>query len=437
MTWQISKFSLSFGMPSKYSFFQVGSTAVGVFPMQEVESVTVGVWFKVGGRHENSKENGIAHFIEHMLFKGTKNYNSRELTEMIEGRGGDINAFTAEEMTCYYARMASKHLPLLLDTLFEMTLDSTFPNIEFERERGVIQEEIRMYDDQPSSVVMDVLNSLLWPDHSLGRSITGTVKAIAGMQRKDLIKYWKNNYHPQNMVVAIAGKTTPDEVKHLLHKRLSSKKSISNLPHSSLPRIKSTKRIQMVERPVQQVNLAIGYPCISKHDPRRHALRILSVILGENMSSRLFQSLREKHGLVYSVQSSFSTLSDVGAFYIQAGLERNHLSHALKLIHKEIEKIKTTKINAKELERAKDYSIGQMIMSLESTTNQMVWIGEGMIGYQRIPSSKELIDSLQAVHADEIRSLAQYVFQSERFHAACVGPNLNSKNFDKEFSMFT
>lgn len=410
-------------MATRYESFQMGGSTIALCPMQDLESVAVGLWFRVGGRYEKAGENGMAHFIEHMLFKGTRHRNARQISEAIEGRGGDINAFTAEEMTCYYARMSARHFPLLVEVLFDMTRNSLFPAEEFDRERTVIQEEIRMYNDQPASVAMDQLNMLLWPGHSLGRPITGTLESVEAIRRADLCRFWKQNYHAANLILTVAGRIDRPFVEKTLQPWLGKtsprlKPSRFGKPAGKL----ATKPVITASRSVEQVSISIGSYGLSRHDPRRHAMRLLSVVLGENMSSRLFQTLRERHGLAYSVQSSISQFEETGAFYIQLGLEEKNVLKAVKLIRKEIASLMQGKISSAELKRAKDYAIGQLQLNLESSTNHMFWMGEGMVAYRRIPSADEVMDKLSAVQAKDISQLANDLFGKNQFYLSFVGP---------------
>jgi len=416
-------------MAARYESFQMGGATVALCPMADLESVAVGLWFRVGGRYEKIRENGMAHFIEHMLFKGTRRRSARKISEVIEGRGGDINAFTSEELTCYYARMSARHFPLLVDVLFDMTRNSTFPADEFERERTVIQEEIRMYNDQPGSVAMDQLNMLLWPSHSLGRPITGTVESVGAISRADLCGFWKRYYHPANLVLTVAGRVNRPSVEKALEPWLG--KTTSRLKPSTLgeraPKSPAPQRGIATARPVEQVSVAIGSYGLSRHDPRRHTMRLLSVLLGENMSSRLFQNLRERHGLAYSVQSSVSQFEETGAIYIQLGLEAGNVLKAVKLIRKEIVSLLQGKISRAELKRAKDYAIGQFQLNLETSTNHMFWMGEGIAAYRRIPSAEEVMKRFSGVQAEDISRLARDIFGKGRFYLSLVGPEESVK----------
>lgn len=395
---------------------------LAVAEMPQVESVSVGLWFGVGGRHEPERLNGVSHFIEHMIFKGTRRRSAREISEAVEGVGGYLNAFTAEEMTCYFAKASARHFPRLCDVLLDMLVNSTFPTDEIERERGVICEEIRMYEDQPQQVSQEKLNALLWAGHPLGRPLAGTVKHVERMSRTDLMDYRKKHYHAGNLWISIAGKVSPAQAKAVLQpllKRLQSGRPANALPVSAKQR---APRVEVVRKPIEQSHIAIGLRGVSRHDPQRYAVRLMSVILGENMSSRLFQEIREKHGLAYSIQSTVSYLHDTGCFGISAGVENGKLSKALTLALKSVKQFAAKGPTSEELSRAKEYTLGQMALSLESTTNQMMWMGEHAISHGKVIDPSKVAEKIESVTANQIKAIAQVLVQDSRLNVAVVSP---------------
>ena len=281
---------------------------LAVAQMPHVESVSVGFWLGVGGRQETRRQNGIFHFLEHMLFKGTTKRNAREISEAVEGVGGYMNAFTAEEMTCYYARASATHLDVVVDVLTDMLLRATFPAAEIERERGVIQEEIRMYEDQPSQLAQDMASALLWPNHPLGRPLLGTSEIVQRMKRRDLLNYRRKFYHSGNLCVTVAGKTDLAEVKELLRPLLRQFPTGPRAMFAPVSRRQTAPRFEVARKAIEQTQFVVGLRGVSRHDPRRSAFRLMSVMLGENMSSRLFQNVREKHGLAYSIRDRKSVV---------------------------------------------------------------------------------------------------------------------------------
>ncbi|MEM9445560.1 MAG: pitrilysin family protein [Verrucomicrobiota bacterium] len=420
-----------------YSMHQLGQSTLGLCAMPGVESASVGLWFRVGSRHEPEILNGAAHFIEHMLFKGTRKRNALDISQSVESVGGDLNAFTSEEMTCYFARLGSDHLEMALDVLFDMLWHSTFIKEEVERERGVIQEEIRMYEDQPHVHVGELLNSLLWKGNSLSRPIAGSVQTVENFTKQALVKFWKNHYIPQNLVVTVSGCFEEHRLQKLLQKHTNIERQ-GNRADSFKLKLRSYKTVQCLAEPkeIQQMNVSMGMRGYKRTDPRRFAERVLSIILGGNMSSRLFQTVREKHGLAYSVHTSASHFHDTGAFYIQAGLEAVNIEKAFKVIAKELSKIKNTRVSSAELKRAKDYIIGQLKLGLESTSNQMMWMGESIIGREEILDPHEVIDEVNSVTAEAVRGVAQDLFQPGKTFVACIGPEVTQSILKKWLAPF-
>jgi predicted Zn-dependent peptidase len=397
---------------------------LAVAQMPHVESVSVGFWLGVGGRHEAKRQNGIFHFLEHMLFKGTTKRTAREISEAVEGVGGYLNAFTAEEMTCYYARASATHLPEVVDVLTDMLLRATFPAAEIERERGVIQEEIRMYEDQPSQLAQDMATTLLWPNNPLGRPLAGTSENIQRMRRRDLLHYRRKFYHAGNLCVTVAGKTDLAEVKDLLRPLLRHFPTGPRAQFEPVSRRQGAARFHLIRKPIEQTQFVIGLRGISRHDPRRSAFRLMSVLLGENMSSRLFQTVREKHGLAYSISTGANYYEEAGSFFVNAGVENSKTAHAIKLTLQTIRKLSRRAPSAKELRRAKEYTYGQIHLSLESTDGQMMWLGEGLIGHNRVLNPDKLIQQIEAVTPEEVRAAAALLVHDERINIAAVSPTV-------------
>ena len=394
---------------------------------QEAPGVAVGLFYPAGSRWENTEEHGAAHFVEHLLFKGTEKHSCKELSRAVEGRGGDLNAFTGEETLCLHGRVPAGHGPMLISLLAEMALSSTFPKEEVERERGVITEEIRMMDDQPAVVAGEALNALLWPEQALGRPIAGTIASVGGIPRKGLMGYWERRIRGVRPVLAIAGGMSLEEVRKTAKVALRrSSPTASGEPIPARRVRSSTVRVVAVAKPVAQVNVTLGIYAFRRQDPRRHGLRMLSVILGEAMSSRLFQRLREEQGLVYSVSSGVHLQRDDGAFYISAGLEPGNLSKALGLIAGELKSLAAKGPGAAELKRAKDYVTGQFALGLEGTSQQMFWIGDSMLTRGRVVEPKEAIEKLAAVDAKIVKEVAQELFQPGRMGVAASGPEMDA-----------
>jgi predicted Zn-dependent peptidase len=390
--------------------------------MPHMASVSLGLWVGVGGRYEPADLNGASHFIEHMLFKGTRKRSARAISQDVEGIGGYLNAFTSEENTCFYSRARHDRFDELLEVLADMFANSTFDPVEIEKERGVIKEELAMYRDQPAHHVQELLNETLWPGQPLGRSLTGTNRTLNAMSRADLLHFKRSNYVTGSIVVAAAG--------NLTHQRVL--KSVARFSRGftrgSRPRFapsdnsQSAPRIRTFRRRTQQTQLALGIRTCSRHDDRRFALRLLNTILGENMSSRLFQVVREDRGLAYNIFSVLSFFHDTGDLVISAGLDTENVAEVLRLIVVELRRMRRSAPDRGEFQRARDYIIGQFDLGLESSENQMMWLGEQVIGYGRIMLPTAIRRRLSAVTPSAVRDVARDFLRSDRLNIALVSP---------------
>src|SRR5882724_8062262 len=383
-------------------------------------SVSLGLWVGVGGRYEPAELNGVSHFIEHLLFKGTPKRSAKEISQAVEGIGGYLNAFTGEESTCFYSKGRHECFDELLDVLADMFLNSKFDPVEIEKERAVIKEELAMYLDQPQHHVQELLNATLWPNQPLGRPLTGTGKTLDTMVRADLLRFQQTNYVTGASLISAAGNLSPKRVVTAVS-RLAPRFPAGKRP-SFVPATDGQvrPRLRLMTKRTEQTQLALGIRACSRHDPRRFALRLLNTILGENMSSRLFQVVREDGGLAYNIYSSLSFFDDTGDLVISAGLDTDNLSKTLKLILRELRHLTTAPPAATELRRARDYVIGQIDLSLENTESQMMWLGEQLLGYGKVVPAHEIKGRLARVTASEIRSAAREFFRSERLNLALV-----------------
>jgi predicted Zn-dependent peptidase len=395
--------------------------------MPHMASISLGIWVGVGGRHETATLSGASHFIEHLLFKGTRHRTAKQISQDVEGIGGYLNAFTTEELTCFYSKARHDRFEELLDVLMDMFLNSTFAPVEIDKERNVIKEELAMYLDQPQHHVLELLNETLWPDQALGRSLTGTPETLDRMTRQQLLAFRLQNYVSGGTLIAAAGKLKHDHV-------IKAVRTLArHLPLGERPRFvpvfvqQAAPRTRLFTKATEQTQLAIGIRTCSRHDPRRFALRLLSTLLGENMSSRLFQVLREDHGLAYSICSSLSFYDDVGALVIAAGLETEKLQRALRLTGREIGRLQKSLVGAAEMRRARDYLIGQIDLNLESTENQMMWLAEQMLGYGRTVPPDHIKRRLAEVTPADIRSVARAFFRPEHLTLALVSPLRKAK----------
>ncbi len=409
---------------TEYTITQLPSgVRVATAEMPQMESITMGLWVGIGGRYESKRVAGISHFIEHLLFKGTKRRSAKQISQTVEGVGGYLNAFTGEETTCYYAKASHRYLDTLLDVLGDMYLHAKFAAADIDKERQVIKEELLMYRDQPDHYVHELLTEALWPNQPLGRSLTGTPESLDAIVRPTLLDFKSGNYIAANTVVAVAGHCRHDDIVARVERTLPLTRN------SRTPRFEPARdgqrspRLRFLSKNVEQTHLAIGVRGYSRKDSRRFPMKLLSVLLGENMSSRLFQTIREQHGLAYSIQSSTSYFADTGAFVISAGLDTKRLHKALQLVLRELKKIAKRAPATEELRRAKDYSIGQMRLGLESTSNQMMWIGEHLLAYGLIHTPEEIERKIEAVTPEQIQSVAAEMFRDNRLNAAVITPS--------------
>ena len=390
--------------------------------MPHMRSVTVGIWAGIGGRHEREDETGISHFLEHLLFKGTTRRNTRQITAAVEGVGGYLNAFTTEDHTCYYAKAGAQHFHRLCDVLCDMYTGSVFPAAEIEREREVIREEILMYRDQPAQHVQELLTSTLWPRHPLGRPLTGTVETVSKIGRREISSFYRKNYNGGGTVVTVAGRIAHADVVAAMSPALSRLPRGQRARFQRSPGYPRRAAVKLYTHETEQTHLAMGFHTWGRADERRFALKLLSVILGENMSSRLFQKLRERHAYCYSVSSGMVTLEDTGALHIGAGLDPSKLEPAIRIILRELAAIADRGPNRSELKMARDYTIGQTLMGLESTTNQILWMGESLLGYGRVLCPVEIENRILGVTPAEVRKVAGECLKRGRLGMAIVGP---------------
>ena len=402
-------------------------TRLATFEMPHMRSVALGIWAGVGGRFETRKMSGVSHFIEHLIFKGTKKRTAKQITEEVEGLGGYLNAFTTEDHTCYYAKAAGQHFGTLCDVLADMYTASTFEKQEIEREREVIREEIMMYRDNPAQHAQELLSETMWPKHPLGQPLTGTVETISKFTRPILKEFMAENYNGHTTVVTAAG--------NIRHEELVEKMSgpMGRLASGRAPRYvrgnfkHGNPKVSLVNQATEQTHLAMGFYAFGRADDRRFALKLLSVILGENMSSRLFQRLREQHGFCYSVQTGMVALSDSGLINIYAGLDTPKLKRAMQMIFRELESICKKAPGRQELRKAQDYTIGQTLLGLESTTNQMMFMGESILGYRKVLDPGDIEKKLMMVTPEDVRTVACHCLDRARLGLAVVGPIKNAE----------
>ena len=400
-------------------------------PMPENRTATVIVMSGTGSRYENEHENGLAHFLEHMFFKGTKKRPSaRAISEELDTIGSVYNAFTSKERTAYYAKVSSRYLETALDVISDIFLNSTLPNKEIMKERGAIIQEIDMYEDMPMRTVDNVFDALMFGrEHPLGRTILGPKENIMRFSRKDFATYLKRNYTPLNTVVCVAGAFSKKKVLAKI------KKDFGGLKHGNPPNFitfsseQNAARVAIKEKKTDQTNLMIGVPAYPYLHKDEYALAVLSTILGGGMSSRLFLEVREKRGLAYSVHSFVERYPDTGYFGVQAGVEHAKLEKTVKTILAEFKKIKSVKVSNTELGKAKSYMKGNLALSLETSDEIAQFAATSMINLGRIRPLSEILEGIEAVSADDIERVARDILRTEKLNFAVLGPHLDKNRF--------
>ncbi len=386
-------------------------------------SVSLGIWFNVGSRYEHEKEKGIAHFIEHMLFKGSKRFDKDQIKRSIEGVGGTLNAFTSEEFTCYLAKVPYQHLDLTLDVLSDMCLNPTLDPQELEKERLVILEEIKMYKDHPAIYVNELLDRLMWPDCSLGDPVIGYENILLNMTKDDLVNFRNRFYAPNNTVISVCGYFDIDKFNKKVSSVFSGYKPAELRMFEKAVMNNHSPQVKILKKDTEQTHLALGFYSSKRKSPDRYALAVLNVIMGANMSSRLFDVIREKEGLAYSISSSLRKFHDAGLFLVRSGIKNENLTKCVKLLLKELSKVKKELVPENEFKRAKDFLIGQLELSLEDTLEKMIFAGESIMALGKFDSLDTIVKKVQAVTQDEVRDLAKTIFDKCKLNMAIIGPH--------------
>lgn len=385
-----------------------------------VHSLSIGLWVDTGSKNESEDVYGISHFIEHMLFKGTSSRNAMQIAQEIEDTGGSINAFTDKENTCFYARTLDKHLDKSIDVLSDIYLNSLFDTEEINKEKQVVIEELKMYDDSPDDLCYDTLIENVWHDHPLGHKIVGTVEAINNFSQEKIKSYMKDHYTTNQLIISVAGNIKTSEVIDKLKNKFESLpkvEAINNEPEATHKRYISS-RYKDIEQ--LHVCLATKGPIIT--DENRYAYAIIDSILGGGMSSRLFQEVREKRGLAYSVGSFELMYRKAGLFGVYAGISPNNFEEMLKCTLYELDRIKSGDISENDISRAKEHLKGSLLLSMEAVKNRMMRLARNEIYYNRTISSEEIINSVDKVDYNQLVNLAKDVFSRDKMSMVAVGP---------------
>lgn len=394
--------------------------------MPHMESISIGIWIGMGGRYEDSASSGISHFIEHMLFKGTMTRDASVLKQEIEGVGGHFNGFTSEEAVCYLIKVPAQHYKLGLEILCDMVLNPRMDEEEIEKEKEVVSEEIKMYKDKPSSYVHEILAAIMWPNHPLGWPLTGSIRNVRAITRKGLLEYKDRFYQPANIAVCAAGKFDMRKFLECVNRNFRpdiDKSKNRKFAFKGFRLAQKKKKIKLHFKDIEQTHIAFGFHTFGRGDKDRYALNVMNIILGGNMSSRLFEELREKRALCYDVSSSVKKYDDIGAFLIHAGVDNSKASVALDAIMRELSKMKDTRVPEDELRRAKEFYKGQFVLAFEDTGSRMLWLGDKLMTKEGIPSMRSVLESIEDVKPEDIKRVAGRVFRKELMNLAAIGPS--------------
>jgi predicted Zn-dependent peptidase len=390
--------------------------------MPHVRSVSVGVWLKRGSRHETDAESGVAHFVEHMLFKGTFTRTAQQIAQTIDSIGGQLDAFTSKEYAGYYIKVLDEHLPLAIDLLSDMVMHPALAPADIAREQSVILEEIKMVEDAPDDLVHEVFAEQFWARHPLGRPILGTPETVSSFTSEGLRRYFEQTYLAPNLIVAAAGRIEHAGVRALIER------AFERLPTAAAPAVDVppaiTPGVVVREKDIEQSHVCLGTAAYPQAHADRHALYVLNTILGGSMSSRLFQHIREDRGLAYSVWSSLMAFSDAGAMTIYAGCATDRVEEVVDLTIAELAGLRATPVPADELQRAKDHLKGSLMLSLENTSSRMSQLAKQELTFGRQFTLDEILGSIDAVSAGDVQRVASDLFKDGAVVATVVGPAL-------------
>jgi predicted Zn-dependent peptidase len=388
--------------------------------MSHIRSVSIGIWLKTGSRDEDSEWNGISHFIEHMVFKGTETRSAEAIARQVDSIGGNMDAFTAKECICFNIKVLDEHLPLAMDVLSDLVLHPIFDASDIARERGVILEEIKMDQDNPDYLVHEIFTQSFWKDHSLGLPILGTRDTVKKFDRPVVSRFYGHHFAPGNLVVCAAGNLNHENFVDLVSKHFAQVKPAQNGLHSPAP--KTFSRINLRnKKSLEQVQICIGVPSHPVAHERRYASYILNTLLGGGMSSRLFQNIRERQGLAYSIYSDLNPYRDTGTMCVYAGTSRESAVKVVESVVAEFANLKTTPVPEEELRRSKDQLKGSLMLSLESSMARMSNLARQEMYYDRFYTLDELIDRIEAVSAEDVQKTAEEFFRTEQIAVTILG----------------
>jgi len=398
-------------------------------PMDAVRSVSLGIWLKTGSRHEREAENGISHFLEHMVFKGTKNRSAEEIARSADSIGGHLDAFTTKETTGFSIKALDEHLPRAMEILADLVKNPLFRRQDIVKESQVIQEEIKMVEDTPDDLVHEIFTQRYWSGHPLGRPILGTRRTVGSFDRRRLVAYFRSHYTPNVMLITAAGNLQHQRLADLVRKEFGAAPSGAAL-REGLPPVANPHIEMRHKKNLEQAHICLGTPAYHQSHEKRYACYILNTVLGGGMSSRLFQNIREKRGLAYAVFSGITSFRDTGCLSVYAGTATANARQVIELTLQEFQSLKSELLGEEELQRAKDYLKGSMLLSLESTPSRMANLARQEMVFGRHISLDEIAAGIDAVTAGQVREVAQAFFAPDRLALTVLGP-LNGLKFSR------
>src|SRR5579863_10056457 len=388
--------------------------------MQHIRSASIGIWLQTGSRDEDQEWNGISHFIEHMVFKGTKHRTAEEIARQVDSIGGNMDAFTAKECICFNVKVLDEHVPIALDILSDLVLNPTFDAADIARERGVIMEEIKMDEDNPDYLVHEIFTQNFWKDHPLGKPILGTKETVKRFERPSVLEAYAHRFAPGNIIVSAAGNLDHDKFVELVAGHFEQMKPRPNGFHSSAPKTYSRITLRN-KKALEQVQLCIGVPAYPIAHEKRHAGYILNTLLGGGMSSRLFQNIRERQGLAYSIYSDLNPYRDTGCMAVYAGTSLASASKVVQSVISEFRSLKAAPVPEEELRRSKAQLKGSLMLSLESSSARMANLARQEMYFDRFYDLDELINRIEAVTAEDLTDLANEFFKTESVAVTVLG----------------
>ena len=391
-------------------------------------SVSMGIWVNAGARDEAPSENGLSHFIEHMIFKGTKKRSALQIAKEFDSIGGNTNAFTSMENTCYHAKVMDTHLDTMVDILSDIFLCSAFESIEVEKERTVIVQEIAMTEDAPEEYIHTLSGHTYWGDNPLGQSILGSRENILSFETETIRNFFSRLYQPEHILISIAGNVEHDHFVNLIRQQFELIKASNDLPVRTTPTGRS--KVAIYSRDIEQVHICISTKGLSITDPERYAFSLINTILGGNMSSRLFQEIRENRGLAYSVYSFISPHVDTGMFGVYGGVNPENDRETIDIILDEMLKLKEIPVDLTELQSAKEYTKGNLMLASESIDSQMVRLAQNEIHFGRYIPLQEVVDKIEKIKVDDIIDTASTLFDNDRLAITLLGPVSDKKLYE-------